>query len=116
MHQTNKMKKILVIEDDNQIRENVAEILTLSGYEVITAENGKRGIERSLSELPDLILCDVTMPDLDGYGTLAILNKYPQTAGIPFIYLTAKAEREDFRKGIHFSRLTPSSTFLRMAA
>jgi CRP/FNR family cyclic AMP-dependent transcriptional regulator len=98
--EANKMKKILVIEDDEQIRENVAEILALSGYEAITAENGKKGIEKSLSQSPDLILCDITMPDLDGYGTLAILNKHPQTAGIPFIYLTAKAEKEDFRKGM----------------
>lgn len=95
-----KMKKILVIEDDEHIRENVAEILALSGYEAITAENGKKGIEKSLSEVPDLILCDITMPDLDGYGTLAILNKHPQTASIPFIYLTAKSEKEDFRKGM----------------
>jgi len=94
------MKKILIIEDDEQIRENVAEILALSGYLAITANNGKVGIEMSLHELPDLILCDVTMPDLDGYGTLAILCKHPKTAGIPFIYLTAKAEKEDFRKGM----------------
>ncbi len=94
------MKKILVIEDDECIRSNVAEILELSGYETSTAENGKKGIEKALSELPDLILCDVSMPDLDGYGTLAILHKNPQTVGIPFIYLTAKAEKEDFRKGM----------------
>lgn len=94
------MKKILVIEDDEHIRDNVAEILALSGYKAITAENGKKGIEKALSESPDLILCDITMPGLDGYGTLAILNKYPQTAGIPFIYLTAKAEKDDFRKGM----------------
>lgn len=94
------MKKILIIEDDEYIRENVAEILALSGYETITAENGKKGIEKTLNELPDLILCDVAMPDLDGYGTLAILNKKPQTASIPFIYLTAKAEKDDFRKGM----------------
>lgn len=94
------MKKILVIEDDEAIRENLAEILNLSGYNTITAKNGKTGVEKTLSEQPDLILCDVKMPDLDGYGTLAILSKHPKAAGIPFIYLTAKAEKEDFRKGM----------------
>lgn len=94
------MKKILIIEDDASIRENVAEILSLSGYEVITAENGKTGVEKSLKEQPHLILCDVTMPVLDGYGALNILSKDPRTSGIPFIYLTAKSEKEDFRKGM----------------
>jgi len=94
------MKKILVIEDDETIRENLSEILNLSGYNTITAQNGKAGVEKTLSEQPDLILCDVKMPDLDGYGTLAILSKHPKAASIPFIYLTAKAEKEDFRKGM----------------
>lgn len=94
------MKKILIIEDDASIRENVAEILNLSGYEAITAENGKTGVEKSLKEQPHLILCDVKMPVLDGYGTLNILSKDPRTASIPFIYLTAKSEKEDFRKGM----------------
>lgn len=94
------MKKILVIEDDRDIRSNLEEILNLSGYEAITAEDGKKGVEHALNERPDLILCDISMPGLDGYGTLAILNKHPQTASIPFIYLTARAEKDDFRKGM----------------
>lgn len=94
------MKKILVIEDNAEIRENLREILTLSGYEVVTANDGKEGIKKSLETNPDLILCDIIMPNLDGYGTLEILNRNRKTAGIPLIFLTAKSEKEDFRKGM----------------
>ena len=95
------MKKILIIEDNEDIRENIAEILDLAGYATHTAENGKRGVELAESVLPDLILCDVMMPVLDGYGTLSILHKKPQTADIPFIFLTAKSEKTDFRYGMN---------------
>ena len=95
------MKKILVIEDNQQVRENIAEILELSEYQVITAENGKVGVDKALSENPDLILCDVMMPVLDGFGVLRILEKKISTAHIPFIFLTAKAEKTDFRKGMN---------------
>ena len=95
------MKKILIIEDNFEVRENLAEILELSDYEVTTAENGKIGVEKALSNPPDLILCDVMMPELDGYGVLNILGKKPKTAEIPFIFLTAKAEKSDFRKGMN---------------
>jgi DNA-binding response OmpR family regulator len=94
------MQKILVIEDNQEVRENIAEIIQLSGYEVITAENGKVGAERAMSEKPDLIICDIMMPVLDGYGVLHLLNKHEQTAGTPFIFLTAKSERSDLRKGM----------------
>src|SRR5678810_422287 len=94
------MKKILVIEDNNEVRENIAEILELSNYKVLTAENGKIGVELALSELPDLIICDIMMPVLDGYGVLHLLNKHVDTYGIPFIFLTAKAEKTDLRKGM----------------
>lgn len=94
------MKKILVIEDNADVRENLAEILMLGGYDAVTAENGKTGAERALREIPDLILCDVMMPELDGFGVLHILSKNQKTAGIPFIFLTAKAEKEDFRRGM----------------
>jgi len=94
------MQKILIIEDNQEVRENIAEIIQLSGYEVITAENGKVGAERAISEKPDLIICDIMMPVLDGYGVLHLLNKHEQTAGIPFIFLTAKSERSDLRKGM----------------
>jgi len=94
------MKKILLIEDNNEIRENTAEILELSGYKVFTAPNGKEGISLAQAELPDLIICDIMMPVLDGYGVLHLLSKNKNTAGIPFIFLTAKSERVDFRKGM----------------
>lgn len=94
------MKKILVIEDNQDVRENLSEILTLSGYEAITAENGKIGVEKAQKDSPDLILCDIMMPELDGYGVLHILSHQQKTADIPFIFLTAKAEKEDFRRGM----------------
>lgn len=95
------MKKILLIEDNVEVRENAAEILTLANYEVTTAKNGKEGAELAQKLLPDLIVCDIMMPELDGYGVLHILNKKPETARIPFIFLTAKAEKNDIRKGMN---------------
>ena len=94
------MKKILVIEDNPEVRENICEILELSGYQAFDAENGKIGVEKAKSESPDLILCDVMMPVLDGFGVLKILGQDPNVNGIPFIFLTAKAEKADFRKGM----------------
>ena len=94
------MKKILLIEDNNELRENLAEILELSNYTVFTAEDGKKGVEIALSEMPDLIVCDIMMPVLDGYGVLHLLNKHIETYGIPFIFLTAKSEKTDLRKGM----------------
>lgn len=95
------MTKILLIEDSQDIRENIAEILALANYEVLEAENGKVGVELAKAELPDLIICDIMMPQLDGYGVLHMLGKNPATSGIPFIFLTAKSEKEDFRKGMN---------------
>lgn len=94
------MKKILIIEDNADVRDNLAEILMLGGYESVTAENGKIGVEKALEFPPDLILCDIMMPELDGYGVLHILSRQAKTADVPFIFLTAKAEKEDFRKGM----------------
>lgn len=94
------MKEILVIEDNPEVRENIAELLSLSGYEVRTAEHGKIGVAAVQEKKPDLILCDVMMPELDGFGVLRVLGQNPQTMDIPFVFLTAKAEREDFRKGM----------------
>ena len=91
---------ILLIEDNDEIRENTAEILELSNYKVTTAANGKQGVEKALAEKPDLIICDIMMPVLDGYGVLHLINKNPELSGIPFIFLTAKSERADFRKGM----------------
>lgn len=94
------MKTILVIDDNNEIRENTAEILALAGYHVHAAENGKKGVELAIKEKPDLIVCDIMMPELDGYGVLHLLKMNPDTEQIPFIFLTAKTERLDFRKGM----------------
>lgn len=94
------MKKILLIEDNATIRENAAEILELANYKVVTAENGKLGIETALAELPDLIVCDIMMPILDGYGVLHTLHKNESLKNIPFIFLTAKTERSDLRRGM----------------
>ncbi|MFA5245536.1 MAG: response regulator, partial [Pedobacter sp.] len=93
-------KKILIIEDNEDIRESSIEILELAGYDVLQAENGKIGVEIAQQQLPDMILCDIMMPELDGYGVLYLLSKNHETANIPFIFLTAKAERSDMRKGM----------------
>lgn len=94
------MKTILLIEDDADMRDNTAEILELAGYTVITAENGRRGVEMARNHAPDLVVCDIMMPELDGYGVLHMLGLNPATAEIPFIFLSAKAERGDIRKGM----------------
>ena len=94
------MSNILVIEDNEDIRETISEILEVTGYQVLTARNGKVGIEKIKQELPDLIICDVLMPELDGYGVLNFLNEKIETAKIPFIFLTAKADQRDVRKGM----------------
>ena len=93
-------KTVLVIDDNNDLRENTAEILELAGYKTLTAENGKRGVEVATREKPDVIVCDIMMPELDGYGVLHLLRKNADTQNIPFIFLTAKTERSDFRKGM----------------
>lgn len=97
---TNKMKKILIIEDNQDIRENTAELLELAGYEVAMAENGKVGVEKAIANIPDIIICDIMMPVLDGYGVLHLIHKNVDLQYIPFIFLTAKSERSDFRKGM----------------
>ena len=94
------MKTILLIEDNALIRENTAEILVLAGYAVQMAENGKLGLEQALAHKPDLVVCDIIMPVLDGYGVLQAFNLNPLLAGIPFIFLTAKTEQADLRRGM----------------
>lgn len=94
------MKKILLIEDNEDIRSNTAEILELSNYDVVTAENGKIGLEKALKHKPDLIICDIMMPVLDGYGVLEAIHNNDEIKHTPFIFLTAKTERADFRKGM----------------
>lgn len=95
------MKKILLIEDNPEVRENTSEILSLASYEVLVAENGRTGVDIAQRQKPDLIICDIMMPELDGYGVLHILSKNEQTAAIPFIFLTAKTEKADIRKGMN---------------
>jgi len=94
------MKNILLIEDNEDVRANTAEILELSNYHVVTAENGKEGVEKALAEKPDLIICDIMMPVLDGYGVLHAIHKNETIKNTPFIFLTARAEKNDFRKGM----------------
>jgi two-component system alkaline phosphatase synthesis response regulator PhoP len=94
------MPRILIIEDETQIRKNLQQILELSDYKVLTAANGLIGIEIAKTQLPDLILCDIMLPELDGYGVLASLREDKATALIPVIFLTAKAERTEQRLGM----------------
>lgn len=93
--------KILVIEDNKEMRENISDILKLSSYEVISASNGKEGVVLAQKSIPDLILCDILMPELDGHGVIHILSKDKKTADIPFVFITAKAEKSDFRTGMN---------------
>jgi two-component system OmpR family response regulator len=94
--------KLLIIEDELQIRQNLAELLTLKGFTVESSTNGREGIEHALVFKPDLILCDVMMPELNGYQVLeAIRSDHPSLSGVPFIFLTAKADKSDFRLGMN---------------
>jgi CheY-like chemotaxis protein len=93
-------RTVLIIDDHVDIRENTAEILDLAGYKTFKAENGKRGVDLAVKEKPSIIICDIMMPELDGYGVLHLLRKNTDTQNIPFIFLTAKTERSDFRKGM----------------
>jgi len=92
--------KILIVEDNLDVRENLSELLTLSGYDTIVATNGKEGVEAAQNQQPDLILCDIMMPEMDGYTVLRILSKNDQTSSIPFLFLTAKTELTDMRRGM----------------
>ena len=95
------MKRILVIEDQPVMRRNIQTILEMEGFDVATAENGRVGVEAARTAPPDLILCDVMMPELDGYGVLTALRQEEKTATIPFIFLTAKGEKTDHRTGMN---------------
>lgn len=95
------MPKILLIEDQPQMRENVALILELNGFDVTTAADGRQGVVKARAERPDLILCDVMMPELDGYGVLHLLRKEESMRAVPFIFLTAKGEKQEQRTGMN---------------
>lgn len=94
------MNRVLIIEDNFDVRENISEILKLADYEVFTAGNGKIGVELALKHIPDIILCDIMMEELDGYGVIFMLSKHKETSTIPFIFITAKTQRQDLRKAM----------------
>ncbi len=94
------MPKVLIIEDEEAVRENILDLLEAEDFETIAAANGRIGIHLAISEIPDLILCDMMMPEIDGYGVLTALRQDPSTATIPFIFLTAKSAKSDFRQGM----------------
>ncbi len=94
-----KQARILVIDDEAAVRENVSRFLRLEGYLPMEAAHGTQGIEMALRTPPDLILCDLMMPGIDGFGVLARLRAEPATAGVPFVFLTASADVEDARVG-----------------
>lgn len=94
------MKKILIIEDEEIIRETTADMLRLARYDVHTAENGRLGVKLAQEILPDLVVCDIMMPEIDGYGVIHLLSRDPATSSIPFIFLSAKAEKSDIRRGM----------------
>lgn len=94
------MPKILIIEDDKLIRANLIDLLQIEGFDTVDASTGKEGAKLAQIHNPDLIICDVMMPDLDGHGVLNQLRQNSNTAGIPFVFLTAKADRADFREAM----------------
>lgn len=95
------MKKILVIEDEPEMRRNLATILKLEKFNVVQAENGRAGVETAIKEMPDMIICDVMMPEMDGHAVLQALRGNPKTVTTPFIFLTAKGEKADLRSGMN---------------
>ena len=93
-------KSILIIEDTADVRKNTAQLLEIAGYKTFTANNGKNGLQSAKKNKPDLILCDIIMPKLDGYGVLRALENIPEMTGTPFVFITANAKKTDFRKGM----------------
>jgi DNA-binding NarL/FixJ family response regulator len=95
-----RVKKILVIEDEPEMRRNLATILRCEKFQPVVASNGGEGVEIARQNRPDLVLCDVMMPEMDGYAVLKALHNEPETMNVPFIFLTAKGERHDVRNGM----------------
>ncbi|GAB4286613.1 MAG: hypothetical protein Fur0025_19310 [Oscillatoriaceae cyanobacterium] len=95
------MAKILVVEDSEEIRGNIIDLLEAEDFDVVGAENGRWGVEIAQQQKFDLIICDIMMPEMDGYDVIAQLRQNPETADIPFIFLTAKSERNDLRQGMN---------------
>lgn len=94
------MKKLLIIDDYEPLLEEIVEFLNLEGYETVSAKNGAEGIQMAQDFLPDLIICDINMPKIDGYQVYKLLQTLPETINIPFIFLTAKVQADDFKKGL----------------
>ncbi len=94
------MKKILIIDDYKPLLEEIVEFLKFEGYNAIAAKNGAEGVQKAQDFLPDLIICDINMPKIDGYQVYKVLQTFPETINIPFIFLTAKVQTEDFKKGL----------------
>jgi CheY-like chemotaxis protein len=94
------MRRILVIEDEPEMRRNIVTLLRFHEYEPIEAEDGRKGVELARREKPDLILCDVQMPGMDGYRTLSAIRKFRSTAAIPFILMTGSTARSEFRRAM----------------
>lgn len=94
------MKRILLVEDNPDIRENTSELLELGNYHVLTARNGQEGLQLALQEVPDLIICDIMMPEMDGYHMLQLLRREVSLANIPFVFYTASAEKSEIKKGL----------------
>jgi len=99
------MKTILFIEDNLEIRENTAELLELEGYKVITASDGKKGFEQAKEKKPDVILCDIMMPEMNGYEVFEHLRMNAETSGIPFIFISASAEKSEVQKGLNMGAI-----------
>ena len=95
------MKRILVIDDDAKLRQHYVELLRLEGYEVFEARNGREGVERARREVPDLVICDITMPEMNGHRVLETLRAEPRTAHLPFVFLTGWSEQGDVRTGMN---------------
>lgn len=95
------VKRILVIDDDSKLRRQYVELLRLEGYDVLEACNGREGVDHARRELPDLVLCDVTMPEMNGHRVLETLRGEPKTAHLPFVFLTGWSERDDVRTGMN---------------
>ncbi|PAW66480.1 MAG: DNA-binding response regulator [Opitutia bacterium Tous-C1TDCM] len=95
------MKRILVIDDDARLRAHYTELLRLEGYEIIEARNGREGVARAKADAPDLVICDITMPEMNGHRVLETLRGEPKTAHLPFVFLTGWSEQEDIRTGMN---------------
>jgi CheY-like chemotaxis protein len=91
---------ILIIEDNQDLSDTISKLLELAGYTVLKATNGNDGLELARQQKPDLILCDIIMPDLDGYGVLRAIENIPELSLVPFIFMTAKIKKSDFREGM----------------